>query len=106
MRALDRRPLREAFVAAAEHPDLVVAPRLLADPVDRVVCVGSLALPGDDLVGAAGFAPGLHDDADVSACRGVTGLFHFLHAGIDREVQRGGETSGCISWPYDQRAQR
>ena len=62
-------PLHLAEVGAAGHADVAVAPRLLADPLQRVVAVVRLVVPGHEL--ALGVVPAAHvlRDVDVAVLR-------------------------------------
>ena len=73
MTAADRGPLGEAVVGVAEHADDPVAPRLSADPVDRVVAVVGLVDPAERGPLRAELAPHVLDDHRVATGRGPRG---------------------------------
>ena len=66
-------PLREAVVAVAPHADVAVRPRLLRDPLDRVVAVVDLVDEGDRLALGAELAAHVLGDERIAARDDVRG---------------------------------
>ena len=85
-----RGPLGEAFVAAAEHADTAVAPRLRGDPVDHRGRVAAVVFEGHRRIGAAALAARQRGDRGIAVGRAAPGFREQrARIGIDGEIEQG-----------------